>query len=146
MIWLGIGIKANLLCCQFCFVRFVTALTKFLFMLRHDHTEMTSILRASRLSEKITTTKRHFSHPVNRLDVRVPGLVLITQGTDGRSRGIWMSSYHSLMGIARLTQAIFDPLRSGPLVWEYLAAKSLASIPIMAPSAMGSSKGGDSML
>jgi hypothetical protein len=53
--------------------------------------------------------------------IHVPGLVLITQGTDGLSRGIWMSSYHSLMDEARLTQAIFDPLPFDPdLVREYL--------------------------
>jgi hypothetical protein len=42
--------------------------------------------------------------------VHVPGLVLIEQGTDGLSRGVWMSSCQGLVAEDRLTRAIFDPL------------------------------------
>jgi hypothetical protein len=57
--------------------------------------------------------------------IHVPGLVLIQQGTDGLSRGIWMSALHSLMDEARLLQAIFDPVSFDPcLVWEFLPSSS----------------------
>lgn len=46
---------------------------------------------------------------------------MILQGTDGLSRGIWLSSFHNLMDEDRLTRAIFDPLPYDPaLVWEYI--------------------------
>ena len=52
--------------------------------------------------------------------VHVPGLILITQGTDGLSRGVWMSPFHNTMDPARLTQAVFYPLPYDPgLVWEH---------------------------
>ena len=52
--------------------------------------------------------------------VHVPGVVMIQQGTDGLSRGIWMSTYHSLMDERRLLQAIFDPITfDPPLVWQF---------------------------
>jgi len=42
--------------------------------------------------------------------VHVPGLVLITQGTDGLSRGVWMTPFHPHLDNSRLTQAIFAPV------------------------------------
>jgi hypothetical protein len=42
--------------------------------------------------------------------VHVPGLVLIDQGTDGLSRGVWMSSCQHLAEEDHLTRAIFAPL------------------------------------
>jgi hypothetical protein len=42
--------------------------------------------------------------------IHVPGLIMIDQGTDGLSRGIWMSSLQGLMDSDRMTQAIFEPL------------------------------------
>jgi hypothetical protein len=42
--------------------------------------------------------------------VHVPGLVLIEQGTDGLSRGVWMSSCQHLASEDQLTKSIFDPL------------------------------------
>ncbi len=42
--------------------------------------------------------------------VHVPGLVLIEQGTDGLSRGVWMSRCQGLAAEDQLTQAIFNPL------------------------------------
>lgn len=53
--------------------------------------------------------------------VHVPGLIMIMQGTDGLSRGIWLSSLHDLMDGERLTRAIFDPLPFDPaIVWEVM--------------------------
>ena len=53
--------------------------------------------------------------------VHVPGLLMIRQGTDGLSRGIWMSALQGLIDTRRLTQAVFDPLPFDPyLVQEYV--------------------------
>ncbi|CAJ1968834.1 unnamed protein product [Cylindrotheca closterium] len=53
--------------------------------------------------------------------VHVPGRVLITQGTDGLSRGVWMSTLQDIMDSDRLTQAIFDPMPlDWTLVWQHL--------------------------
>jgi hypothetical protein len=53
--------------------------------------------------------------------VHVPGLVMIRQGTDGLSWGIWMSALQGLIDTRRLTQAVFDPLPFDPyLVQEYV--------------------------
>mmetsp|Transcript_3571 Transcript_3571/g.5532 ORF Transcript_3571/g.5532 Transcript_3571/m.5532 type:complete len:181 (-) Transcript_3571:842-1384(-) len=47
---------------------------------------------------------------------------MITQGTDGLSRGVWLTSLQALMSEQRLLQAIFDPLPFDlTLVWEYIA-------------------------
>jgi hypothetical protein len=54
--------------------------------------------------------------------VHVPGLVLIEQGTDGLSRGVWMSSCQHLAAEDQLTQAIFAPLPfDRHLVEEYVS-------------------------
>jgi hypothetical protein len=42
--------------------------------------------------------------------IHVPGLIMIDQGTDGLSRGIWMSALQGLQDSDRLTQAMFEPL------------------------------------
>jgi hypothetical protein len=42
--------------------------------------------------------------------VHVPGFIMIRQGTDGLSRGIWMTPLQALEDPHRLTRAIFDPL------------------------------------
>ena len=53
--------------------------------------------------------------------IHVPGLVMIEQGTDGLSRGIWMSGLHSFMDERRLLQGIFDPVTyDSSLVWDIL--------------------------
>jgi hypothetical protein len=53
--------------------------------------------------------------------IHVPGLVMIQQGTDGLSRGIWMTSLQGLEDSRRLTQAVFDPVPYDPdLVTPYL--------------------------
>ena len=48
--------------------------------------------------------------------VHVPGLCMIDQGTDGLSRGIWMSALQGLEDSGRLTQAVFEPLSFDPLL------------------------------
>jgi hypothetical protein len=47
--------------------------------------------------------------------VHVPGLLMITQGTDGLSRGVWMSALHNPVNQQYLTECVFalapyDPL------------------------------------
>jgi hypothetical protein len=46
--------------------------------------------------------------------IHVPGLIMILQGTDALSRGIWISPFQGLMDPARITQAVFDPLPFDP--------------------------------
>ena len=46
--------------------------------------------------------------------VHVPGLVMIQQGTDGLSRGVWVSSYHHPVDHRLLNAAVFAPLRPDP--------------------------------
>ena len=41
--------------------------------------------------------------------VHIPGVVMIEQGTDGLSRGIWASSLHQQVDQATLTKSIFRP-------------------------------------
>ena len=53
--------------------------------------------------------------------VHVPGYVMITQGTDGLSRGVWMTPLQSLEDPYSLTRSIFEPLPFDPdLVDHYL--------------------------
>ena len=42
--------------------------------------------------------------------VHVPGLLMIRQGTDGLSRGVWATTLHDLDDATRLNTAVFDPL------------------------------------
>ena len=42
--------------------------------------------------------------------IHVPGVVMIGQGTDGLSRGIWLSSLHPEVNQQELTAAVFDPM------------------------------------
>ena len=54
--------------------------------------------------------------------VHVPGYLMIAQGTDGLSRGLWMRSYHGLLSEAALLAGIFAPLPFCPeLTGEILA-------------------------
>ncbi|MGL4352310.1 MAG: hypothetical protein ACRCT2_17460 [Plesiomonas shigelloides] len=48
--------------------------------------------------------------------VHVPGVVMIAQGTDGLSRGIWMSPYHSLPSQEDYTSSVFLPQPFDPLL------------------------------
>lgn len=53
--------------------------------------------------------------------VHIPGLAMIIQGTDGLSRGVWISALHKSLPEDRLLQSIFDPVTFDPtLVWEVL--------------------------
>jgi hypothetical protein len=59
--------------------------------------------------------------------IHVPGLIMIDQGTDGLSRGIWMSAPQGLEDSGRLTQAVFEPLRFDRLLVEsYIKSYHLA--------------------
>jgi hypothetical protein len=52
---------------------------------------------------------------------------MIDQGTDGLSRGIWMSALQGLEDSGRLTQAVFEPLRFDRLLVEsYIKSYHLA--------------------
>jgi hypothetical protein len=42
--------------------------------------------------------------------IHVPGIVMINQGMDGLSRGIWMSALQGLKDSGRMTQAVLEPL------------------------------------
>ena len=46
--------------------------------------------------------------------VHVPGRVIITEGTDGLSRGIWLSPFHDQIPRDELLPAIFAPLHPDP--------------------------------
>ena len=46
--------------------------------------------------------------------VHVPGLVMIQQGTDGLSRGVWVSPYHDPVHHRALNAAVFAPLQPDP--------------------------------
>ena len=42
--------------------------------------------------------------------IHIPGVVMIQQGTDNLSQGIWISSLHSLMDEREILAAIFAPV------------------------------------
>jgi hypothetical protein len=48
----------------------------------------------------------------------IPGLIMINQGSDGLSRGIWMSVLQGLEDSRCLTQAVFKPLCFDPSLAE----------------------------
>lgn len=53
--------------------------------------------------------------------VHVPGRVMIQEGTDGLSRGIWMSPWHAQIPRPELLSSIFAPLPYDPqLVFQYV--------------------------
>lgn len=54
--------------------------------------------------------------------IHVAGLLMIQQGTDGLSRGVWMSPLHHMVDQQAYTRAVFDPLPYCPiLVQQYVA-------------------------
>ena len=58
--------------------------------------------------------------------VHVPGLVMIDQGTDGLSRGVWVSSFHLPVDHRVLNAAVFAPLSPDrALVAAYVDAHDL---------------------
>jgi hypothetical protein len=61
--------------------------------------------------------------------VHVPGVVMIDQGTDGLSRGIWASPFHGLTDSLVLTRAVFEPLTfDSALVDRYIRDYHLPSV------------------
>ena len=60
--------------------------------------------------------------------VHVPGVLMIRQGTDGLSRGIWASPLHNLVDSQHLTARLFAPVPfSSRLVTEYVTWAGLTS-------------------
>jgi hypothetical protein len=60
--------------------------------------------------------------------IHVPGLLMIDQGTDGLSQGIWMSALQGLQDSHELTEAVFDPLCfDSPMVDSYVSRFRLAN-------------------
>jgi hypothetical protein len=52
--------------------------------------------------------------------IHVPGLIMIQQGTDALSCGIWISPFQEgLMDPSRITQVVFDPLPFDPELAQY---------------------------
>jgi hypothetical protein len=51
--------------------------------------------------------------------IHVPGIVMIQQGADALSRGIWISPLQGLMDPRRITQAVFDPLPFDACLVQY---------------------------
>ena len=46
--------------------------------------------------------------------VHVPGIVMIGQGTDGLSRGVWATALHGLEDPSLLNAVVFAPLKPDP--------------------------------
>jgi hypothetical protein len=57
--------------------------------------------------------------------VHVPGYIMITQGTDGLSRGVWMTPLQALEDPHWLTRSIFEPLQFD----HELVTRSLRQLP-----------------
>jgi hypothetical protein len=55
--------------------------------------------------------------------VHVPGKAMIGQGTDGLSRGIWISPHHSSQPTATYTHSVFDPVHWSPGLTEWAATE-----------------------
>jgi hypothetical protein len=53
--------------------------------------------------------------------IHVPGVVMIQQGTDGLSRGVWSTVLHELEDQSHLTAAVFEPLMPDPVLAGNLA-------------------------
>jgi hypothetical protein len=51
--------------------------------------------------------------------IHVPAIVMIQQGADALSRGIWISPLQGLMDPRRITQAVFDPLPFDACLAQY---------------------------
>jgi hypothetical protein len=59
-----------------------------------------------------------------RLEViHVPGTMMIHQGTDGLSRGIWLSNQHQSQPGPTTVAAVFDPLFVNPALLQWIASK-----------------------
>jgi hypothetical protein len=53
--------------------------------------------------------------------IHVPGYIMIQQGTDGLSRGVWMTPLQALDDPDMLMRAVFEPVSFDPaLVWQFL--------------------------
>ena len=60
----------------------------------------------------ITTIKRlELELGVTLVVVHVPGVVMIEQGTDGQSRGVWATALHARLPQATINAAVFAPVK-----------------------------------
>ena len=61
--------------------------------------------------------------------IHIPGVVMITQGTDGLSRGIWMSPlHHRPLSQQQITSAIFAPITPSHTLVDCLMKKHELSV------------------
>ena len=56
---------------------------------------------------------------INLVVIHVPGKVMITQGTDGLSRGVWMSQLHQQMDQQTILAGIFSPVAYHPELFAF---------------------------
>lgn len=70
------------------------------------HPHLHALIEQIRLLELELDIELHVIH--------VPGVVMISQGTDGLSRGIWMSQLHKLYPQYSLTGSVFRPVHPDP--------------------------------
>jgi len=54
--------------------------------------------------------------------VHVPGVIMILQGTDGLSRGVWATPYQGTLDQRALTESVFAPLLPDPKLVEHCAS------------------------
>jgi len=55
--------------------------------------------------------------------IHIPGRVMITQGTDGLSRGVWMSSLHNQVSQEAILAGIFSPVAYHPELFTIARTK-----------------------
>jgi hypothetical protein len=55
--------------------------------------------------------------------VHVPGTLMITQGTDGLSRGVWISSLHQASSSRQLLPELFAPARCSPDLLSWMLSQ-----------------------
>ena len=61
--------------------------------------------------------------------IHIPGVVMILQGSDHLSQGIWMSKLQTRILQHRFLQRIFDPLPFNPLlVCNYMIHTTISSL------------------
>jgi hypothetical protein len=61
--------------------------------------------------------------------IHVPGVVMIQQGTDGLSRGIWISPLHEAINQRDYNRAVFDPLLPCSSLAQYYVTQLCGSEP-----------------
>jgi len=73
--------------------------------------------RSAALQELIEAIKLlELELQIHLVVIHVPGLVIILEGTDGLSRGIWFSSLHRELKHSEITGAVFAPMTFDSLI------------------------------